>query len=184
LYFGNTGNTSWLAGAAARTSICLTNTPPGITGLSTIHSHYTDLPIQKSSIDIIVLPHILDQEANPEAILQEIERILSPNGHILILGFNPSSLFCFTKLTRHSLSNMQRYLKNQNFEIIETKTFFFRPPLQNEQWLLKLRFMEILGQVLWPYSGGVYLLVAQKKTIGVTPMPLSWWEKWLHPALI
>lgn len=51
------------------------------------------LPIQSSSMDLVILPHILEFSTNPHQILREVHRILIPEGHVVISGFNPLSLW-------------------------------------------------------------------------------------------
>src|SRR3546814_364119 len=52
-----------------------------------------NLPSDAQSVDLLVLPHILECSANPHRILREAERVLVPEGRIVISGFNPWSLW-------------------------------------------------------------------------------------------
>ena len=47
------------------------------------------LPIDSESIDTLILPHVIEFEANPHEILREAERVLKPEGRLFILGINP-----------------------------------------------------------------------------------------------
>ena len=51
------------------------------------------LPIESNSIDLVLLPHILEFSANPHQILREVQRVLVPEGHAIVCGFNPRSLW-------------------------------------------------------------------------------------------
>jgi SAM-dependent methyltransferase len=51
------------------------------------------LPFAGTSLDLVILPHVLEFSNHPHHVLREIERVLVPEGHVLILGFNPWSLF-------------------------------------------------------------------------------------------
>jgi SAM-dependent methyltransferase len=51
-----------------------------------------ELPIDSASLDLVLLPHILEFSEQPHAILREVERVLMPEGSLLISGFNPHSL--------------------------------------------------------------------------------------------
>jgi SAM-dependent methyltransferase len=55
----------------------------------TIQADPRDLPFATDSIDIVLIPHYLEFQTNPHAILQEVERILKPEGELYIFGFNP-----------------------------------------------------------------------------------------------
>jgi len=56
-------------------------------------SLFAQLAVQNQSIDAVILPHTLEFEANPHQILREVERILLAEGKLIILGFNPFSLW-------------------------------------------------------------------------------------------
>lgn len=49
------------------------------------------LPFATESIDTVVLPHVLEFVPDRHQVLREVERILKPEGRLLILGLNPWS---------------------------------------------------------------------------------------------
>jgi SAM-dependent methyltransferase len=51
------------------------------------------LPLQSSSIDMIILPHLLEFDANRFQTMREVERVLKPEGLLVVLNFNPWSLW-------------------------------------------------------------------------------------------
>jgi len=55
-------------------------------------SNMDELPIANESVDIVILPHILEFEHNPHQVLREADRILKAEGRLFVLGFNPLSL--------------------------------------------------------------------------------------------
>ncbi|MFZ2540147.1 MAG: methyltransferase domain-containing protein, partial [Gallionella sp.] len=56
-----------------------------------------ELPFDCSSLDLVLLPHILEFSEYPHQILREVERILMPEGNLIISGFNPRSLWGLRK---------------------------------------------------------------------------------------
>ena len=52
-----------------------------------------ELPIATQSIDLVVLPHVLEFADEPHQILREVDRVLMPEGRLVIVGFNPWSLW-------------------------------------------------------------------------------------------
>jgi SAM-dependent methyltransferase len=61
------------------------------------------LPIAGDSVDILILPHVLEFVADRHQILREAERVLKPEGRLFILGLNPWSLHgILQSLPRHS----------------------------------------------------------------------------------
>lgn len=149
------------------------------------------LPFAADSVDVIVLPHVLEFEDNPHEILREMERVLIPEGIVIILGFNPISLWgiwrwflakghaapwCGNFMT---MLRIKDWLSLLGFEKIEQRTFFFAPPCQNHY--LQTRWLECIGN-RWFYNfGAVYLLIAKKKVTTLTPIK----PKWLYsPVLV
>jgi Methylase involved in ubiquinone/menaquinone biosynthesis len=144
------------------------------------------LPINPDSMDIMVLPHVLEFDVNPHQVLRETERVLIGEGNVVIIGFNPWSLWGVWRLFRAwrdqkpwngkyiSLSRIRDWLKLLDFEIITTEYFYYRPPLENSRIMKKLDFMEPLGRYCWRYFGGVYLLAAKKRVISMTPIKMQW----------
>lgn len=65
---------------------------------NTIRATHEDWPVACDSIDLLILPHLLEFESEPNRVLCEAERVLKPEGQILVLGFNPWSL---PNLMRH-----------------------------------------------------------------------------------
>lgn len=51
------------------------------------------LPIQSGSVDLVILPHILEFDAQRFQTMREVERILKPEGELIILNFNPWNLW-------------------------------------------------------------------------------------------
>jgi len=58
-----------------------------------VETDYTALPFAAASIDLVLLPHVLEFASNPHQVLREVERVLVPEGQVVIAGFNPISLF-------------------------------------------------------------------------------------------
>jgi SAM-dependent methyltransferase len=50
------------------------------------------LPFPPDSLDLVVLPHTLEMSADPHHVLREVERVLVPEGRVVISGLNPASL--------------------------------------------------------------------------------------------
>lgn len=144
------------------------------------------LPVASDSLDVVVLPHVLEFEKSPHQILRETERILIGEGHVVILGFNPWSLWGLWRMLLAwrdeppwcghflSLSRLKDWLTLLDFEIEQIVHFYFRPPIRNKAIMKHLEFMEKLGRYAWPYLGGAYILVAKNRVIPLTPIKMSW----------
>lgn len=51
------------------------------------------LPIQSESVDLVILPHLLEFDPNRFLTMREIERILKPEGDVVIINFNPINIW-------------------------------------------------------------------------------------------
>jgi SAM-dependent methyltransferase len=51
------------------------------------------LPLQSDSVDMIILPHLLEFDAFRFQTMREVERVLKPEGTVVILNFNPWSIW-------------------------------------------------------------------------------------------
>lgn len=51
-----------------------------------------ELPLESDSVDTVIAHHSLEFAVNPHQVLREIQRVLTPQGQMLIIGFNPYSL--------------------------------------------------------------------------------------------
>ena len=58
------------------------------------------IPLAHESIDLAVVHHMMEYSQDPHQFLKELTRIISPSGHIIIVGFNPWSLLGLRSLTR------------------------------------------------------------------------------------
>ena len=146
----------------------------------------TRLPLATDSIDGVILPHTLDFSSNPHQLVREVERILIPEGKVLLSGFNPWSLWGGVRLLRmrsstppwcgHFFSSrrVMDWLALLGFDLLEIHFLNFRPPLQNQGLMLKLQFMERIGKKVYPNFGGVYIILAVKRVVTITPIRPKW----------
>lgn len=144
------------------------------------------LPIEGNSMDLVIMPHVLEFNANPHQILREVYRVLRPEGHVVISGFNPWSLWgaCRYFKSRESgfpwcgnfitLPRLKDWLKLLDFEMKSGKLCCYVPPFKQEKWRQRFLFMEAAGDRWWPISGGVYYLQAIKKMHGMRIIKPGW----------
>ncbi|WP_028449914.1 MULTISPECIES: class I SAM-dependent methyltransferase [Chitinibacter] len=141
------------------------------------------LPLASQSLDLLVLPHTLDFAADPHSVLREAERVLMPEGRLLITGFNPWSLWGLRRLKANEVAWQGQFLAPQrlkdwlrllDLQLLRGEFLCYRPPLQRKGWLEKSRFLERAGDRLWPAGGGVYCLDVVKRVSGMTIIEPEW----------
>ncbi len=153
-----------------------------------IESSLHELPIASGSVDLVILPHILEYLDNPHQLLSEACRIVRPEGHIVICGFNLYSTWGLKKLLHHpknipwtgnfmKTSLIKKWLSLADFELVKQTTMLFRPPVKHKNTFHRLKFLESIGRKCLAPFGGVYVLIAQAKVVPLTPIKLSWKQK-------
>jgi len=157
---------------------------PRFPGL-TLQGVCDDLPFLQSSLDVVLLNHVLEFSKEPENILNEVDEALIPEGHVVIIGFNPYSLFRFAKLPGINLigsGKVRKWLVDRGFSIVEDKRFFFRAPVNKNNLLKRFLFMEGVGQLCWGQLGAVYIIVAKKEVSVLTPIKEPLFKKKRAPV--
>lgn len=147
--------------------------------------NYTALPFASNSIDLVVLPHILEFSDEPHQILREVERILIPEGQVIVVGFNPLSLWGLKrKLDRSgefpwngsylSMNRLKDWMKLLGFEVDRGHLGCYIPPVDQLKWLQNWRFIENASNRWWNFAGGVYVLRAIKRTHSMRLITPKW----------
>ncbi|WP_028454300.1 class I SAM-dependent methyltransferase [Chitinilyticum litopenaei] len=142
------------------------------------------LPLAEQSIDLLVLPHVLDFASDPHGVLREAERVLVPEGRLLITGFNPWSLWGLRRL-RHNdtapwqgnflpLPRLKDWLALLGLEQLRGDFLCHRLPVQRGRWLEHSRFLDGAGDRWWPGGGGVYCLDVVKRVRGMCIIEPQW----------
>jgi SAM-dependent methyltransferase len=144
--------------------------------IALIHD-FTELPFDSHSLDLVILPHVLEFAKEPHQILREVERVLIPEGRVIICGFNRRSLWAARQRIRRnflpahgeyiSTARLKDWLKLLNMEVDQTRFGAYALPFKNEKWLQKTAFLEKLGSHLWPILGAVYMMQGIKRVRGM-----------------
>lgn len=157
--------------------------------ISPVLAQANELPFDSRSVDLVLLPHTLDFSDDPHRVLREVSRVLSPEGHAVIVGFNVVSLWGLRRLLARPprpvpwcgnffrLARIRDWLELLDFEFTHGGMLYYRPPVQRESVRDRLYFLEKAGDRWWPMMAAVYLLVAKKRVVGMTPLPVSWKTK-------
>ncbi len=144
------------------------------------------LPIANDSVDAIILPHTLDFSPDPHQVLREVERVLIPEGRLILTGFNPWGLWGLWRLfgwrSRKipwcgrfiSLRRLCDWLSLLGFEVEVTETLMYRPPLRNPAVMDRLQILERLGQRFWPQMSSGYVIQAVRRVLPLTPVGPAW----------
>jgi SAM-dependent methyltransferase len=148
-----------------------------------------ELPFATNSVDLVVLPHVLEFHQDAHQILREVERVLIAEGQLVITGFNPLSLWGLRRRLRKSLDEfpmngdyisvlrLKDWLQLLSFEVDRGIFGCYAPPCAHDRWLKRWHFMEAAGGRWWSYAGGIYLLRAIKRVRGMRLIMPRWEQK-------
>jgi SAM-dependent methyltransferase len=143
------------------------------------------LSIQTGVADLIVLPHALEFSDNPHEVLREVQRVLRPEGHVILSGFNPWSLWGVRRFATWpstypwrgqfvALARIKDWLALLGFEVAGGRMCCYVPPFSREKWRSRFSFMEAAGDRWWPFAGGVYFLHGIKRVPGMRLITPKW----------
>lgn len=144
------------------------------------------LPFENQSLDLLLLPHVLEFSANPHQVLREAGRVLRPEGRLVLAGFNPRSLWGLARTLQGgergypwngsflNISRVKDWMVLLGLEVAAGSMCCYRPPVNRETWLRRLRFMEPAGDRWWAMGGGVYFLQAVKRVQGMNIILPQW----------
>ena len=121
----------------------------------------------------------------------EVERVLRPDGRVVLSGFNPVSLWGMRQIRAHLCARlgltwgggsrlylpragefighwrMRDWLRLMSFEVESARFGVYLPAVRTERWLQRFAWLDRLGARWWPILGAVYFLVASKRVRGM-----------------
>jgi SAM-dependent methyltransferase len=150
------------------------------------------LPITSDSVDAALLPHTLDFAADPYAIVREVDRVLSGEGQLLVLGFRPWSLWGLrARATRSgyppglrrvlSARRVREWLVLLGYEVIAERRYLYCSPWSSAYPAETSTARLLRRGLVNPLPAGAWLLKARKRVYTLTPVRPRFREK---PAVI
>ncbi len=151
------------------------------------------LPFPNQSLDLVLLPHTLELAGDPHDTLREVERVLVPEGRVMIVGFNPASLWGLRQQAGHwrqrlgggsplylpiagefiGFRRVRDWLRLLGFEVEHGRFGCWRPPLRSDAGLARFAWTEAAGARGWPVLGAVYMVEAVKRVRGMRLVGLA-----------
>ena len=175
----------YLAACPIRSRTLVSTTVGTPCSAARVRGNPEQLPIAADSADAVVMPHTLDLASDPPQVLREVERVLIPEGRLVVIGFNPWSLWGLRRLVGgrgsppwscHFISypQLHDWLSLLGFAVERTDVLMFRPPVAHAGVLERFAFLDRQGPRLWPMLAGVYVVQAIKRVSTLTPITLPW----------
>lgn len=172
------------------------------------------LPFPEASLDLLLLPHRLAFSERPHQTLREAARVLMPEGHLVIAGFNPISLWGLKSMVKKllhyryykkhgaypvhmypwhgrfiRLSRLKDWLTLLDLEVVSVEKACHMPPFSHEKMHQKFAWLDrfchtYLRPVGCHRFGGVYFIVAQKRVPAMTLLKPNWKPSKLTSGLV
>ncbi len=137
------------------------------------------LPFASESLDLVLVQHAMEEHESSDAFAAEIARVLAPEGAVLILGFNPLSLWrpWLALKARHGAQRVQP----------RAAKYWQRQFIKHDMDAVTIRYIGSLIPGFShsnPHDGGIfplqflarlraaYLLFARKRRMTLTPIRL------------
>lgn len=145
---------------------------------------FEELPIASDTIDLAVLPNILQSAENPHQILREVERVLIPEGTLIVVGRNPFSWKGILARYQQWRSDRQSAVRDISrgricdwFRLLGFETEQLISVSRNNHRLQKSQFylwVKKLSSIHCDIFGSYYIIIARKKVSTLTPIRQSW----------
>ncbi len=144
-------------------------------------------PLSDQSLDVVVLQHSLDFTSRPHQFIREASRVLSEDGHLVIIGFNPlswwgglRSLVPFATdipwvANMVGIKRLNDWLLLLGYSVRDSASLGHVWPLTFLPARFALRADSVLagGPLV---MGSFYMVVAQKTTISMTHRQARSWS--------
>lgn len=163
-----------LGGARTRSQAIAGTLPtPGVD----LVTRLTQLPIASDSVDTVLLPHTLEFESDPYALLREADRVLAGDGKLVILAFAPWSAWGLRAVSTRpgfppglrrliSERRLRDWLRLLGYELGDARRYLHELPWGDPKPLAA----PIRRSWWYPLPGGAFVLKARKRQHSLTPL--------------
>jgi SAM-dependent methyltransferase len=159
-----------------------------------LQCEFDALPFASQSLDLVVMPHALEMTRDPHLTLREVERVLVPEGRLMITAFNPASQWALRSRQHRGgavdgagrplglwpqraemigFRRLRDWLRLLSFEVETARFGCFGPRVDTLAWQQRWSFIEPVGQRWWPVLGAVYGLTAVTRVRGMRLVGLA-----------
>ncbi len=129
----------------------------------------SDLPLLESTVDLALVVHGLEFADTPLDSLQEIWRVMAPQGRLLLVVPNRRGLWAASEATPFghgqpfSRGQLAGLLKDAKYSITQWRSALCLPPLKNPGFLKAAPAIEAMAERAFPRLSGVTIVEAMKQ---------------------
>ncbi|MGF1503243.1 MAG: methyltransferase domain-containing protein [Paracoccaceae bacterium] len=132
-------------------------------------------PLPRDFADRILLAHGLETCERPHALLEEVARVLAPEGRVLVMAPNRAGLWARRDATPfgfgrpYSIGQLETALAAHGFRVERHEAALYMPPSHRPFWLRLAGPIERAGQRLLPRRVAGVTLIEARKQLFATP---------------
>ncbi|MFK8016123.1 MAG: class I SAM-dependent methyltransferase [Gammaproteobacteria bacterium] len=140
----------------------------------------SSLALASDSVDSVILPHTLELSERPRETLREVQRVLVGDGQVVLMCFDPHSLWGMCKRlgripSREAaplpIRRLFDWLTLLGLEPVHWERYLYVPPFNHEAVARRADAFARVGDTLWPFASGAFLVVAKKRVYTGMPKP-------------
>ena len=155
-------------------------------GAGAARCRFEALPVAAESVDLVVLFHALELSEDPHALLREVDRVLVPEGQLVIVHFHPWSWYGLWHATAglfgrmpwclsfYSRQRVADWLGLLGYACEARHGIGFVPPLGGRRLQPVLTRLDDLLARRPGWMPGISVLRARKQVAAVRPLFLAW----------
>lgn len=144
------------------------------------------LPVQSESIDLVVMIHALELSPDPHQLLREVDRVLVPEGEVLIIHYNPLSWYGLWRgllswrgqppwtLPFYTAHRLRDWLSLLGYDVLSTQGWEYTPPFKSPGLRQRLDWYDTFSSRYIPFFNGMSLIRAKKRVARLTPIRPRW----------
>lgn len=135
------------------------------------------LPFGEAVFETVILIHSLEGTESARTLLRQIWRVLTPEGRLILVVPNRSSLWAVAEVSPFACgrpyrrSELAALLRDTLFEPFLFRRALYAPPRKMSKTVLYPALWDKLGGWLFPTLCGVHIAAAKKSLYGITPLP-------------
>lgn len=143
-----------------------------------------ELPLQNSTVNRVIVAHALEHSEQVRALLQELHRVLTPSGRMIVIVPNRRGIWGrapgspFAQGHTYTPAQLKRLLLESQFTPLQIRPALFFPPLRRKFLIRSARLLDLLGEAFFTAFGGVIVMEAEKQIIApIKGKPLRLYHK-------